>query len=1057
MALTVNNLDDISSGRLLQRSLLPQRVPSYPGLEIAADVWTAVDLGGDYYQFLEQPGLLAIAIADSSGKSVAGAIHAALFKGQLDALAQQGKLHNPVSLLTTLNKLLCDTPTGDAIALAYGVLDLSSYELRIGNAGIPGPMLYRASKKRCEEIVNPATALGRYAEATFRSVHRSLEVGDVVVFYSDGLSEQIDVQGEEFGAFALEQAVARWAHLSAQEILVKLKEELDRFSGRTVPDDDVSIVVLKLVEKVSLAKLRDCPYQEAFQAWLRSEEKDDSCLLRGVRLREALAWAEGRELNRSEREFLEASQRVNEKEQLQAQLLVEAQRRAEAADRLEELTKDLARSLEAERQHRLNAELAELRERIIALTMSSETLYLSNNQLEALIASVIAGVQLKRLSVQLGEELASKLEDKVKMQTIVTLERVVYGIHESNRLEGHGYWVNKVRFSQDGNTIVSGSSDRTIRVWNRDGSLRQILTGHTNWVTSVDLSPDNQVLASASRDNTIRLWFYDAKAGEFDPHRCLVLKGHDGPVMDVRFSPEGDIIASASEDNTVKLWKLDGTLLKTLRNGHSKWVSCVAFSPNGKLIASGSADRTIVLWNREGAQVQTLKGHDSFVEDIAFDPKGQALVSVGRDRTVKVWNRDGVLIQTFEGHKDKVWGVAFSRDGEMIASASADRTIKLWDLRGNLLNTLSGHGDVVNSVAFSPDGKTLASASRDTTIKLWNVLGTPLRTLKGPEDEIHCCAVSPDGKVVAAGTRDRTVQVWLATGKPVYTIKDHNDRVTSVCFSPDGRMILTGCADNSLRLWETRSGRLLLTMTRHRSEVQQVAFRPDGQVIASCSSDGMIRLWDLTGECLHSLEGHSGDVYSIAFNHDGTKLVSGGKDRCITIWSWNGKIERSLEAHSAEILTVTFSPNGKLIASGSADQSVKLWDLEGKLIKTLNGHSAEVHQVAFHPEGTTLASVGEDHLVQFWSLDGTLLRSFSAHTGPVKGVCFSPNGKTLISASADLRVIMWNLDLENLLTRGCSWLQEYLRTSGYVSEQDRRTCLGGCSWFFKYLRGENTK
>ena len=54
---------DLSSGRLLQRSLLPQTLPSYPGLDIAAEVWTAVDLGGDYYQFLEQSGTLAVAIA----------------------------------------------------------------------------------------------------------------------------------------------------------------------------------------------------------------------------------------------------------------------------------------------------------------------------------------------------------------------------------------------------------------------------------------------------------------------------------------------------------------------------------------------------------------------------------------------------------------------------------------------------------------------------------------------------------------------------------------------------------------------------------------------------------------------------------------------------------------------------------------------------------------------------------------------------------------------------------------------------------------------------------
>jgi serine phosphatase RsbU (regulator of sigma subunit) len=152
--------NDLSSGRLLQRSLLPQSLPAYPGLEIAAEVWTAVDLGGDYYQFLEQSGTLAVAIADSSGKSVAGAIHAALFKGQLDAYGQQGRLQNPSSMLNSLNQLLCKSGTDDAIAFCYGALDLVNYELHLGNAGIPGPLIYRAATNTCEEVVNPAIALG---------------------------------------------------------------------------------------------------------------------------------------------------------------------------------------------------------------------------------------------------------------------------------------------------------------------------------------------------------------------------------------------------------------------------------------------------------------------------------------------------------------------------------------------------------------------------------------------------------------------------------------------------------------------------------------------------------------------------------------------------------------------------------------------------------------------------------------------------------------------------------------------------------------------------------
>ncbi|MFN5264984.1 MAG: WD40 repeat domain-containing protein, partial [Pseudanabaena sp.] len=131
---------------------------------------------------------------------------------------------------------------------------------------------------------------------------------------------------------------------------------------------------------------------------------------------------------------------------------------------------------------------------------------------------------------------------------------------------------------------------------------------------------------------------------------------------------------------------------------------------------------------------------------------------------------------------------------------------------------------------------------------------------------------------------------------------------------------------------------------------------------------------------------------------------------------------------------------------------VKLWSIEGQLIKTLNGHSAEVTSVCFSPDGKSIVSASEDSTIQFWSGDGTLLRTFNGHQGPVRSVCFSPNGKILVSSGEDHKIIMWNLDLENLLMRGCQWLQEYLRTNTNVSEEDKHTCLGGCGWLYKHLK-----
>ncbi|MCX5935952.1 MAG: PP2C family protein-serine/threonine phosphatase, partial [Pseudanabaena sp. LacPavin_0818_WC45_MAG_42_6] len=182
-----------------------------------------------------------VAIADSSGKSVAGAIHAALFKGQLDAYAQQGRLQNPASMLNSLNQLLCKSGTDDAIAFCYGALNLFTYELHLGNAGIPGPLIYRAETNTCEEVVNPAIALGRFDSATYRATSRSLNEGDIAIFFSDGLFEATSPLGEEFGrsngsdVSPLRKTVIELAQYPAKDILQGLKVALDKFSELEFP------------------------------------------------------------------------------------------------------------------------------------------------------------------------------------------------------------------------------------------------------------------------------------------------------------------------------------------------------------------------------------------------------------------------------------------------------------------------------------------------------------------------------------------------------------------------------------------------------------------------------------------------------------------------------------------------------------------------------------------------------------------------------------------------------------------------------------------------------
>jgi len=281
---------------------------------------------------------------------------------------------------------------------------------------------------------------------------------------------------------------------------------------------------------------------------------------------------------------------------------------------------------------------------------------------------------------------------------------------------------------------------------------------------AVAFAPDGQTIISTSRDKTLKLW--DVATGQ----KIRTFFGHTDWVTAVAFSPDGKTVISSSDDKTLRLWDVaTGQRIRTF-SGHSDLINSVALSPDGETVISGSKDGTLKLWNMAtGREIRTFSGHESWVMAVAFAPDGKTVVSGSNDKTLKLWNvKTGQTLRTFSGHRDVVFAVAFSPDGKTILSGSHDKTLKLWDVAtGRALGTFSGHKDGVDGVAFSPDGKTVASAGRDQVVKLWDVAtGQEIRTFIGHSGTVISVAFSPDGQTLISGSRDKTLRLWWAAVEP---------------------------------------------------------------------------------------------------------------------------------------------------------------------------------------------------------------------------------------------------------------------------------------------------
>jgi sigma-B regulation protein RsbU (phosphoserine phosphatase) len=213
-------------------------------------------VGGDYFDLVPtQDGAFFLAIADVSGKGVPAALLTSMLQASLRT--QVETVGSVSAILHGMNGLVHSRTTAEQFATFFlARVDGASMRLCFSNAGHNYPILHRRNAEM-RELVRGGLMLGMFAEARFEEEAIDLRPGDRVVFFTDGVSEAVNAADEEFGEARLARLVRELpAHLSAREITDRLLEELFAFLDGTEPQDDLTLMVLRVLEPAAAERTR---------------------------------------------------------------------------------------------------------------------------------------------------------------------------------------------------------------------------------------------------------------------------------------------------------------------------------------------------------------------------------------------------------------------------------------------------------------------------------------------------------------------------------------------------------------------------------------------------------------------------------------------------------------------------------------------------------------------------------------------------------------------------------------------------------------------------------
>jgi len=592
---------------------------------------------------------------------------------------------------------------------------------------------------------------------------------------------------------------------------------------------------------------------------------------------------------------------------------------------------------------------------------------------------------------------------------------------------------------------------------------------HTGEITSVAISPDGKSILSGSADNSIILW--DLLSGKMKNH----MVGHQAQITALAFSPDGSNAVSGSSIGNIHLWDLaTGKILRSLA-GHKQAISSLSYVNDGKAIVCDSRDR-VSRWDLQNDQVivsndvsdwiilarngnfrlekklseKTLRIVDTRSNIIlaqmecerlneilktALAPDGSSVVITFQKGDLMLWSpAHSNAIHIIEHNRKINRSLIYTKDENSLFRKTANGGLEQIQVRTNQpIRSFNGHTTPNTVFVLSQDEKYLLGGSADGSLNLWDTTtGNLLRRYQGHSGAIQTLAFSPDGKYFLSGAQDRTFKFWDI--KSAKVIHDFQHDVGSISIST----ILAIANDASfaistewkrIKLWDLRSGILLQTLNCQIGNIQRVMFSPDNSRMYCCDQDEMIEVWDLVNyrilysgkpgdipsdAILRSIEGHDASIDLTLIAPDGNTAISCSQAQ-LKHWDLqSGRLLKMVSIGNKRVLSAAFVRGEAAICIGLSDATLQYIDLaSGKIIRSFgfskdNYPNAFIYPKALSSDAKKLFCRSDGETIQVWDLEnGTLLHSLEGHRTRITRIAVAENAERCISCEEG-QVIVWD-------------------------------------------------